>query len=127
NRNRKRRDMRCSSSERAIMQLRISPGGGTPSSSRRRPELPPSSVTVTITDKSARNFFSPRNSVESPFPPPMETILGLLLLSVAKADLLYLYFSSYFSGGVTSVLTSASSWSDSKSPSRTARKRFSAR
>jgi len=30
------------------MQLRISPGGRTSKSRRRRPELPPSSVTVTI-------------------------------------------------------------------------------
>src|SRR5207249_9377005 len=58
------------------MQFRISPGGNTPSSSRSRPELPPSSVTVTITDNSARNCFSPRNRVDRPVPPPMQTILG---------------------------------------------------
>ena len=32
----------------AVMQLRISPGGKTPSSSLKRPELPPSSPTVTM-------------------------------------------------------------------------------
>src|SRR3954449_2333925 len=72
--------MRCSSSERAIMQFRMSPGGRTFNSSRRRPELPPSSVTVTITERRALNFFRPRKRVERPVPPPIETILGLLLL-----------------------------------------------
>ena len=32
----------------ATMQLRMSPGGSTSNSRRRRPELPPSSLTVTI-------------------------------------------------------------------------------
>ena len=36
-----------STSARATRQFRMSPGGSTWSSSRRRPELPPSSVTVT--------------------------------------------------------------------------------
>ena len=39
------------SSESAIMQLRMSPGGSICSSSRRRPELPPSSETVTIAER----------------------------------------------------------------------------
>ena len=33
------------------MQLRMSPGGSICNSSRRRPELPPSSETVTIADR----------------------------------------------------------------------------
>ena len=43
---------RCSSSESATMQLRTSPGGSMFKSSRRRPEEPPSSVTVTIAARS---------------------------------------------------------------------------
>src|SRR4030095_6976895 len=61
------------------MQLRMSPGGMTPRSSRKRPELPPSSVTVTMTERSAGPFFRPRSSVESPVPPPMEPNLSLWL------------------------------------------------
>ena len=38
----------ASSSDSATMQLRISPGGRTSNSRRSRPELPPSSVTVTM-------------------------------------------------------------------------------
>ena len=60
------------------MQLRMSPGGNDPSSSRNRPELPPSSVTVTMTDRCPGPFFKPRNNVDSPVPPPIETILGPL-------------------------------------------------
>src|SRR5690348_11015529 len=69
----------------AIMQFLMSPGGKTCSSSRSRPELPPSSVTVTMTDKRALIFFNPRNRVERPVPPPIETILGSLLFFVANA------------------------------------------
>ena len=58
------------------MQFRMSPGGMTPRSSRNRPELPPSSVTVTMTDKAAGPLLSPRRSVDKPVPPPIETILG---------------------------------------------------
>jgi hypothetical protein len=36
------------------MQLRMSPGGRTSNSRRKRPELPPSSVTVTTAVISAR-------------------------------------------------------------------------
>src|SRR5271155_5205351 len=68
------------------MQLRMSPGGSTRYSRRKRPELPPSSVTVTTAARSAigsgvRSFlrvatysFSPRSTVESPVPPPSATI-----------------------------------------------------
>src|SRR6059036_3700778 len=59
------------------MQFRMSPGGITPSSSRSRPELPPSSVTVTMTERAAGPFLRPRSNVDKPVPPPMETILGV--------------------------------------------------
>src|SRR5580704_15158747 len=81
---------RCSSLESATMQLRISPGGSTRYSRRNRPELPPSSVTVTIAAKSemgrrtdgrctnsflrAETYsFRPRRTVERPVPPPKAT------------------------------------------------------
>ncbi len=47
-------ESRASSSESATMQLRISPGGRTLKSRRKRPELPPSSVTVTTAVMSTR-------------------------------------------------------------------------
>src|SRR5690606_11523686 len=47
--------------------------GGISKSSRSRPELPPSSATVTTAVKSNGNFFNPRSKVESPVPPPMMT------------------------------------------------------
>src|SRR5687767_4802248 len=64
------------------MQLRMSPGGSMPNSLRRTPELPPSSVTVTIavrcaTDQapSASTYaLSPRRSVDRPVPPPIATM-----------------------------------------------------
>src|SRR5579862_3959686 len=67
------------------MQLRMSPGGSTRYSRRSRPELPTSSVTVTIAARSligwrsdscrrrATYCFSPRSSIESPVPPPIAT------------------------------------------------------
>src|SRR5881396_1747794 len=69
------------------MQLRMSPGGRMRFSRRKRPELPPSSVTVTIAARSAMGrsavarpsvrritcSLSPRSSVESPVPPPRAT------------------------------------------------------
>ena len=63
---------------------------------RKRPELPPSSVTVTTAVISATGgrgfappvgsayFFSPLRSVDKPVPPPMATI--------RKADLSGIYF-----------------------------------
>src|SRR5215469_17105204 len=70
------------------MQLRMSPGGKMRFSRRNRPELPPSSVTVTmaarseigrsaVASSSARRTtcsFRPRNKVESPVPPPRATM-----------------------------------------------------
>src|SRR5437016_2412161 len=69
------------------MQLRMSPGGRMRFSRRKRPELPPSSVTVTMAARSAMGrsavarpserritcSLSPRSSVESPVPPPRAT------------------------------------------------------
>src|SRR5271166_4480836 len=69
------------------MQLRMSPGGRMRFSRRRRPELPPSSVTVTIAARSTMGrtteacsserrttcSFSPRRRVERPVPPPRAT------------------------------------------------------
>src|SRR5882724_2627522 len=82
-----RRPRRASSFERATMQLRMSPGGRMRFSRRRRPELPPSSVTVTIAARSAMGrsavarssvrrmtcSLRPRSSVERPVPPPRAT------------------------------------------------------
>ncbi len=73
--------------ERATMQLRMSPGGRMRFSRRRRPELPPSSVTVTMAARSAMGRWAvarssvrrmtsslrPRRSVERPVPPPRAT------------------------------------------------------
>src|SRR5215469_9474175 len=69
------------------MQFRMSPGGRIRFSRRSRPELPPSSVTVTIAAMSAMGrssvgrwsfrrttcSFKPRKSAESPVPPPSAT------------------------------------------------------
>jgi hypothetical protein len=65
-----------SASARAAMQLRTSPGGNTPSSRRSRPELPPSSATVTTAVRFPVCSLRPRNSVERPVPPPMATMRG---------------------------------------------------
>ena len=78
---------KSSSSDRAVMQLRMSPGGRMSKSRRRRPELPPSSETVTMAVISMMgiaasgwrgppeaNCLMPDRSVESPVPPPIETI-----------------------------------------------------
>src|SRR3954469_4070801 len=77
----KRRARRSSSSARATMQLRMSPGGRTPNSCRSRPEEPPSSVTVTtpVRRPSRREptwTFKPRRSAERPVPPPTATREG---------------------------------------------------
>ena len=55
----------------------MSPGGSTPNSRRRRPEEPPSSVTVT-TPVSWRSWrvptwcLRPRSRADSPVPPPID-------------------------------------------------------
>jgi hypothetical protein len=62
------------------MQLRMSPGGRTSNSRRKRPELPPSSLTATTATISTAPApilvyrFSPRNKVARPVPPPIETM-----------------------------------------------------
>src|SRR4029079_10164632 len=68
--------MSGSASARAAMQLRMSPTGGIPSSSRSAPDEPPSSATVTIAVRLLVCSFRPRSSVDRPVPPPMATILG---------------------------------------------------
>ena len=68
------------------MQLRRSPGGSMLKPMRKRPEEPPSSVTVTTAARSEMGptqaadwpgaetwLRNPRSSVESPVPPPMAT------------------------------------------------------
>src|SRR5438445_7187662 len=78
--------MRFSSSETATRQLRTSPGGSMPSSRRKRPLEPPSSLTVTSAVRSemktpsgwaspARTVYClrPLSKVERPVPPPMAT------------------------------------------------------
>src|SRR6266481_3622574 len=78
---------RASSFESATTQLRMSPGGRMRFSRRKRPELPPSSVTVTMAARSAMGRWvlacssvrrmtwslRPRSSVDSPVPPPRAT------------------------------------------------------
>ena len=72
----KRRPMSDSSSASATRQLRMSPGGSTPSSRRRRPEEPPSSATVTIAVMSSGERLSPRRSDARPVPPPRAVMRG---------------------------------------------------
>src|SRR6266852_2047806 len=84
---RKSLDNRASSSLRATMQLRMSPGGSMLNSLRRRPLEPPSSLTVTTAHKSRMmgesgtvvgisagertKSLSPLSSVERPVPPTL--------------------------------------------------------
>src|SRR6185436_1247526 len=79
---RNNRERSVASSDSAIMQLRMSPGGRICNSSRKRPELPPSSETVTIADNedshswssfTPTNCFNPASSVDRPVPPPIAT------------------------------------------------------
>src|SRR5579864_513623 len=86
---RKSLESKASSSLRATMQLRMSPGGSMLNSLRRRPLEPPSSLTVTTAQRSRMtgasgevdnsvsgvptNFFSPLSRVERPVPPPIAT------------------------------------------------------
>ena len=68
--------MSGSASARAAMQLRMSPTGGIPSSSRRTPDEPPSSATVTIAVRLLVCSLRPRRSVDRPVPPPIATTRG---------------------------------------------------
>ena len=76
-----------SPSERARRQFRTSPGGGIEYSCLRRPELPPSSATVTTAVRDSRSrsathvhpggnkaSFRPRRRMGRPVPPPSATI-----------------------------------------------------
>ena len=65
-----------SASASAAMQLRMSPTGGTPSSSRSLPDEPPSSATVTTAVMLLLTSLRPRSSVDRPVPPPMATMRG---------------------------------------------------
>ena len=83
-----------SSPERATRQLRMSPGGGTSNSERSRPELRPSSVTVTIAVSSIlgcesggmvvvselRKGRRPESRVARPVPPPIAATLRVFIL-----------------------------------------------
>src|ERR687893_756347 len=110
-RGRKSFDKRCESSERATMQLRMSPGGSICSSSRSRPELPPSSETVTMaeSDSSQRqprpsdptSCLRPERRVERPVPPPSATRLRPRSVPVCKVVLLLLGTSHRSRDGVT--------------------------
>src|SRR2546430_5254263 len=64
----KRVVIRGSTSASAVMHCRKSPGGRMRYSARSRPELPPSSATVTIAVRLPVYFLSPRSRVESPVP-----------------------------------------------------------
>ena len=66
----------ASSLESAARQLRMSPGGRMPRLSRRRPEEPPSSATVTIAVILRVCSLRPRSSEAMPWPPPMATTRG---------------------------------------------------
>src|SRR5215469_3615208 len=91
------------------MQFLISPGGSIWNSSLKRPELPPSSVTVTTAvsvsihgnlsspaaGSGGENALSPASSVERPVPPPIDTILmpELALRDIWTLTLLARYWS----------------------------------
>ena len=68
--------MSGSASASAAMQLRMSPTGGMPSSSRSTPDEPPSSATVTTAVRLLVCSLRPRRSVDRPVPPPIATIRG---------------------------------------------------
>ena len=68
--------MAGSASARAAMQLRMSPIGGMPSSSRSLPDDPPSSATVTTAVMLLVCSLRPRSSTDRPVPPPMATMRG---------------------------------------------------
>ena len=68
--------MSGSASASAAMQLRMSPTGGMPSSSRSAPDDPPSSATVTIAVRLLECSLRPRRRLDRPVPPPMATIRG---------------------------------------------------
>ncbi len=68
--------MAGSASARAAMQLRMSPIGGMPISSRSLPDEPPSSATVTTAVMLLVCSLRPRKRTDSPVPPPIATTRG---------------------------------------------------
>src|SRR5271154_5353825 len=106
-RNWKSRPISASSLDKATIQFRISPGGNMRFSRRKRPELPPSSVTVTMATKSVIGrsavacrserrttwFFNPRSNAERPVPPPKATTRN----PCAGVRFLSFIFFTYFS------------------------------
>ena len=75
------------SSHRADSAIRRSPGGRTPYSSRRRPEDPPSSATVTMAVSSEVSSRRADSEADSPCPPPRATTDGPLSCWLAPAAL----------------------------------------
>ena len=65
----------------------MSPGGSTPMSRRSRPELPPSSATVTTAVRLLVSSFRPPSSAARPVPPPMATTRGPAGEAAVEADL----------------------------------------
>src|SRR5918992_2665687 len=81
----------ASSPERATRQLRISPGGGIPSSRVSRPDEPPSSATVTTAAISSAYNLAACRLWARPWPPPIPTTFtraspGSVPLDVAVDD-----------------------------------------
>ena len=73
------------------MQFLKSPGGITPSSRLRRPELPPSSATPMIAVRLSVCCLSPFSRTDIPVPPPITTIFGPFSLDkfVYRASLIF--------------------------------------
>ena len=94
------------------MQLRMSPGGRTSNSRRNRPELPPSSVTVTMAVMSRAatagsvcraKCFRPCSSAERPLPPPIATtrsgdVSGMARRRGAGRQFVSWHYQIFFSG-----------------------------
>ena len=90
--------------------LRISPGGTTLMKLRIVPEEPPSSETVTIAVICASCSFNALKTTGRPVPPPITTILGLLLLdTLITFESLYVIFSP-FSGIPANFAMSYINW-----------------
>jgi hypothetical protein len=67
-------------SDKAIKQLRISPGGMVFTAFLNDPLEPPSSATVTIAVTSQFAAFNPYNRMGKPVPPPMTVTFGRLFV-----------------------------------------------
>src|SRR3989344_5788923 len=75
--------MSLSEEESATRHCRTSPGGRTPSSSRRVPVEPPSSAMATMAVRSKGYFFRPDSTVNVPVPPPITTIFLRLVIGAS--------------------------------------------